>query len=298
MDDRRLRSRRTTLDRASGRARGSALQKLACSISENVVDPLSCRCWARSSGLSWAAVHQMLAAMPGVTSRGRRAGPTCVFDFGQAGLTAGLFYRVTDAALPTLRACANPIVAPVFERVEFDRAGTLPIERTPRFRLYGAAASKNVRRYRPAWRIRRFNGQVSVGHDRKKGAFSNFPGINERGRGQGRGHHHSKSISARADSGIPDVDFPANAERTRLGKRDRRRTRSAGVSRSHSDGPVSGSKQGNFMREDVEAASNLQRNTGKFQRAPPWSISRPKEGCRSAAANDGSPAGAIRARDN
>ena len=72
-----------------------------------------------------------------------------------------IFYRVTEAALPTLRVVPNPRVAQ-FARVE-SIGWVLPIDDTS-FRIYVAGRVEAARRHRPdALEVQR---QVLVGHDR------------------------------------------------------------------------------------------------------------------------------------
>ena len=139
---------------------------------ENVVDPYHVP--VLHGSFSGPQFTNMMASMPEVK-----------FEMSPRGVTVRsirhqddgkVFYRVTEAALPTLRVVPNPRVAQ-FARVE-SIGWTLPIDDTS-FRIYVAGRVKQCRRHRAdALEIQR---KILVGHD-----GSRAPAIPRRLRGPGR----------------------------------------------------------------------------------------------------------------
>ncbi len=139
---------------------------------ENVVDPYHVP--VLHGSFSGPQFTNMMASMPEVK-----------FEMSPRGVTVRsirhqddgkVFYRVTEAALPTLRVVPNPRVAQ-FARVEFDR-----LDAADRRHLVPdlcRGPGKEFRRHRPdALQIQR---KVLVGHDR-----TGAPAISRRLRGAGR----------------------------------------------------------------------------------------------------------------
>ena len=106
-----------------------------------------------------------------------------------------VFYRVTEAALPTLRVVPNPRVAQ-FARVE-SIGWTLPIDDTS-FRIYVAGRVKNsgdIGRMRS-----KFNGKFWW--DMTEEEHQQFPGDYEAQVGQGPQTIHSEEHFGQSDRGI------------------------------------------------------------------------------------------------
>jgi hypothetical protein len=106
-----------------------------------------------------------------------------------------VFYRVTEAALPTLRVVPNPRVAQ-FARVE-SIGWTLPIDDTS-FRIYVAGRVKNTG---DIGRMRsKFNGKFWW--DMSEQEHQQFPGDYEAQTGQGEVTLHSEEHFGQSDRGI------------------------------------------------------------------------------------------------
>ena len=135
----------------------------------------------------------MMASMPEVT-----------FEMSPRGVTVRsirnqddgkVFYRVTEAALPTLRVVPNPRVAQ-FARVELI-GWTLPIDDTS-FRIYVAGRVKNagdISRMRS-----KFNGKFWW--DMTEEEHQRYPGDYEAQVGQGEVTVHSEEHFGQSDRGI------------------------------------------------------------------------------------------------
>jgi phenylpropionate dioxygenase-like ring-hydroxylating dioxygenase large terminal subunit len=158
---------------------------------ENVVDPYHVP--VLHGSFSGPQFTNMLASMPevkfemsprGVTVRSIRS-----HDDGK------VFYRVTEAALPTLRVVANPRVAQ-FARVE-SIGWTLPIDDTS-FRIYVAG---RVKQRGDIGRMRsKFNGKFWW--DMTEQEHQQFPGDYEAQVGQGPVTLHSEEHFGQSDRGI------------------------------------------------------------------------------------------------
>ena len=155
---------------------------------ENVVDPYHVP--VLHGSFSGPQFTNMMASMPEVK-----------FEMSPRGVTVRsirnqddgkIFYRVTEAALPTLRVVPNPRVAQ-FARVE-SIGWTLPIDDTS-FRIYVAGRVKSAG---DIGRMRsKFNGKFWW--DMTEQEHQHFPGDYEAQVGQGDGDRCiRKSISARA----------------------------------------------------------------------------------------------------
>ena len=201
---------------------------------ENVVDPYHVP--VLHGSFSGPQFTNMMAAMPEVT-----------FEMSPRGVTVRsirnqddgkLFYRVTEAALPTLRVVPNPRVAQ-FARVE-SIGWTLPIDDTS-FRIYVAG---RVKQSGDIGRMRsKFNGKFWW--DMTEQEHQQFPGDYEAQVGQGAGDAAFRGAFRPERSRHPDD--PADAERAARGHRPRQRSRSASRS-TRTRSPVE-FEAGNFIRE-------------------------------------------------
>jgi phenylpropionate dioxygenase-like ring-hydroxylating dioxygenase large terminal subunit len=158
---------------------------------ENVVDPFHVP--VLHASFSGAQFTSAMAAMPNVTfeasPRGVLARSTRKTDDGKT------FYRVTEAALPTLRVVPNPRVAQ-FARVE-SIGWVLPIDDTS-FRIYVAGRVKakgDIARMRS-----KFNGKDWW--DMSEAEHQSHPGDYEAQVGQGAITIHSEEHFAQSDRGI------------------------------------------------------------------------------------------------
>lgn len=158
---------------------------------ENVVDPFHVP--VLHASFSGAQFTTAMAAMPNVTfeasPRGVLARSTRKTDDGKT------FYRVTEAALPTLRVVPNPRVAQ-FARVE-SIGWVLPIDDTS-FRIYVAGRVKakgDIARMRS-----KFNGKDWW--DMSEEEHQSHPGDYEAQVGQGPITIHSEEHFAQSDRGI------------------------------------------------------------------------------------------------
>jgi phenylpropionate dioxygenase-like ring-hydroxylating dioxygenase large terminal subunit len=158
---------------------------------ENVVDPFHVP--VLHASFSGAQFTTAMAAMPNVTfeasPRGVLARSTRKTEDGKT------FYRVTEAALPTLRVVPNPRVAQ-FARVE-SIGWVLPIDDTS-FRIYVAGRVKNagdIARMRS-----KFNGKDWW--DMSEAEHQRHPGDYEAQVGQGPITIHSEEHFAQSDRGI------------------------------------------------------------------------------------------------
>ena len=179
---------------------------------ENVVDPYHVP--VLHGSFSGPQFTNMMATIPEVTfemsPRGVTVRSTRNQDDGK------LFYRVTEAALPTLRVVPNPRVAQ-FARVEFDRLDAA--DRRHLVPYLCRRPGETTRRYRPdALEIQR---QILVGHDR-----AGTPAIPWGLRGAGRpGSGHAAFRGAFRPERPRRPDDPADAERPARGHRPRQRSR-------------------------------------------------------------------------
>jgi phenylpropionate dioxygenase-like ring-hydroxylating dioxygenase large terminal subunit len=158
---------------------------------ENVVDPYHVP--VLHGSFSGPQFTNMMASMPEVT-----------FEMSPRGVTVRsirnqddgkVFYRVTEAALPTLRVVPNPRVAQ-FARVE-SIGWTLPIDDTS-FRIYVAGRVKNsgdLSRMRS-----KFNGKFWC--DMTEQEHQRFPGDYEAQVGQGAVTFHSQEHFGQSDRGV------------------------------------------------------------------------------------------------
>jgi phenylpropionate dioxygenase-like ring-hydroxylating dioxygenase large terminal subunit len=158
---------------------------------ENVVDPFHVP--VLHAALSGAQFNMAMAAMPQVTfetsPRGVVVRSTRKMDDGKT------FYRVTEAAIPTLRVVPNPRVAQ-FSRVE-SIGWVLPIDDTC-FRIYVAGRSKQAG---DLGRMRsKFNGKFWW--DMTEEEHQRHPGDYEAQVGQGAITVHSQEHFAQSDRGI------------------------------------------------------------------------------------------------
>jgi phenylpropionate dioxygenase-like ring-hydroxylating dioxygenase large terminal subunit len=158
---------------------------------ENVVDPFHVP--VLHASFSGAQFTTAMAAMPNVTfeasPRGVLARSTRKTDDGKT------FYRVTEAALPTLRVVPNPRVAQ-YARVE-SIGWVLPIDDTS-FRIYVAGRVKakgDIARMRS-----KFNG--NDWRDMSEEQHQSHPGDYEAQVGQGAITIHSEEHFAQSDRGI------------------------------------------------------------------------------------------------
>ena len=158
---------------------------------ENVVDPFHVP--VLHAAFSGAQFNMAMAAMPQVTfemsPRGVVVRSTRKMDDGKT------FYRVTEAAIPTLRVVPNPRVAQ-FARVE-SIGWVLPIDDTS-FRIYVAGRSKqpgDLGRMRS-----KFNGKFWW--DMTEEEHQRHPGDYEAQVGQGAITIHSEEHFAQSDRGI------------------------------------------------------------------------------------------------
>jgi phenylpropionate dioxygenase-like ring-hydroxylating dioxygenase large terminal subunit len=158
---------------------------------ENVVDPFHVP--VLHASFSGAQFTTAMAAMPNVTfeasPRGVLARSTRKTDDGKT------FYRVTEAALPTLRVVPNPRVAQ-YARVE-SIGWVLPIDDTS-FRIYVAGRVKakgDIARMRS-----KFNGKDWW--DMSEAEHQSHPGDYEAQVGQGAITIHSEEHFAQSDRGI------------------------------------------------------------------------------------------------
>jgi len=158
---------------------------------ENVVDPFHVP--VLHASFSGAQFTMAMAAMPQVTfemsPRGVTVRSTRKTDDGKT------FYRVTEAAIPTLRVVPNPRVAQ-FARVE-SIGWVLPIDDTS-FRIYVAGRSKqpgDLGRMRS-----KFNGKFWW--DMTEEEHQRHPGDYEAQVGQGAITVHSEEHFAQSDRGI------------------------------------------------------------------------------------------------
>jgi phenylpropionate dioxygenase-like ring-hydroxylating dioxygenase large terminal subunit len=158
---------------------------------ENVVDPFHVP--VLHASFSGAQFTTAMAAMPNVTfeasPRGVLARSTRKTDDGKT------FYRVTEAALPTLRVVPNPRVAQ-YARVE-SIGWVLPIDDTS-FRIYVAGrvtAKGDIARMRS-----KFNGKDWW--DMSEEEHQSHPGDYEAQVGQGAITIHSEEHFAQSDRGI------------------------------------------------------------------------------------------------
>jgi len=158
---------------------------------ENVVDPFHVP--VLHAAFSGAQFNMAMAAMPQVTfemsPRGVVVRTTRKMDDGKT------FYRVTEAAIPTLRVVPNPRVAQ-FARVE-SIGWVLPIDDTS-FRIYVAGRSKqpgDLGRMRS-----KFNGKFWW--DMTEEEHQRHPGDYEAQVGQGAITIHSEEHFAQSDRGI------------------------------------------------------------------------------------------------
>jgi len=158
---------------------------------ENVVDPFHVP--VLHGSFSGPQFTMAMASMPNVTfeasSRGVLARSTRKTDDGK------IFYRVTEAALPTLRVVPNPRVAQ-FARVE-SIGWVLPIDDVS-FRIYVAGRVKNAG---DVGRMRsKFNGKDWW--DMSEEDHQRYPGDYEAQVGQGALTIHSEEHFAQSDRGI------------------------------------------------------------------------------------------------
>jgi phenylpropionate dioxygenase-like ring-hydroxylating dioxygenase large terminal subunit len=158
---------------------------------ENVVDPYHVP--VLHGSFSGPQFTNMMASMPEVK-----------FEMSPRGVTVRsirkqddgkIFYRVTEAALPTLRVVPNPRVAQ-FARVE-SIGWTLPIDDTS-FRIYVAGRVRNAG---DIGRMRsKFNGKFWW--DMTEAEHQQFPGDYEAQVGQGEVTIHSEEHFGQSDRGI------------------------------------------------------------------------------------------------
>jgi phenylpropionate dioxygenase-like ring-hydroxylating dioxygenase large terminal subunit len=158
---------------------------------ENVVDPYHVP--VLHGSFSGPQFTNMMASMPEVT-----------FEMSPRGVTVRsirnqddgrIFYRVTEAALPTLRVVPNPRVAQ-FARVE-SIGWTLPIDDTS-FRIYVAG---RVKQRGDIGRMRsKFNGKFW--RDMTEQEHQQFPGDYEAQVGQGPMTLHSEEHFGQSDRGV------------------------------------------------------------------------------------------------
>ena len=158
---------------------------------ENVIDPYHVP--VLHGSFSGAQFTNIMASMPDVafetSPRGVLVRSIRRQDDGK------VFYRVTEAALPTLRVVPNPRVAQ-FARVE-SIGWTLPIDDTS-FRIYVAG---RVKQSGDIGRMRsKFNGKLW--RDMTEGEHQQFPGDYEAQVGQGAQTIHSEEHFGQSDRGI------------------------------------------------------------------------------------------------
>jgi phenylpropionate dioxygenase-like ring-hydroxylating dioxygenase large terminal subunit len=158
---------------------------------ENVVDPFHVP--VLHGSFSGAQFTQLMASMPQVSfemsARGVTVRSTRKQDDGST------FYRVTEAALPTLRVVPNPRVAE-FARVE-SIGWVLPIDDTS-FRIYVAG---RVRQPGDIGRMRsKFNGKLWWNMTEEE--HQTFPGDYEAQVGQGSMTLHSEEHFGQSDRGV------------------------------------------------------------------------------------------------
>jgi len=200
---------------------------------ENVVDPYHVP--VLHGSFSGPQFTNMMAAMPEVK-----------FEMSPRGVTVrsirnqddgGIFYRVTEAALPTLRVVPNPRVAQ-FARVE-SIGWTLPIDDTS-FRIYVAG---RVKQRGDIGRMRsKFNGKFWW--DMTEREHQQFPGDYEAQTGQGPVTLHSEEHFGKSDRGILMIRRMLSDQLEALAAgRD-----PIGVSFGQSAAPVE-FEAGNFIRE-------------------------------------------------
>ena len=158
---------------------------------ENVVDPYHVP--VLHGSFSGPQFTNMMASMPEVTFETSPRGVT-VRSVRQQD-DGKVFYRVTEAALPTLRVVPNPRVAQ-FARVE-SIGWTLPIDDTS-FRIYVAG---RVKQSGDIGRMRsKFNGKFWW--DMNEREHQQFPGDYEAQVGQGAVTIHSEEHFGQSDRGI------------------------------------------------------------------------------------------------
>ncbi len=158
---------------------------------ENVVDPYHVP--VLHGSFSGPQFTNMMASMPEVKFETSPRGVTVRSIRNQD--DGKVFYRVTEAALPTLRVVPNPRVAQ-FARVE-SIGWTLPIDDTS-FRIYVAGRVKNsgdIGRMRS-----KFNGKFWW--DMSEREHQQFPGDYEAQVGQGPVTLHSEEHFGQSDRGI------------------------------------------------------------------------------------------------
>jgi len=200
---------------------------------ENVVDPYHVP--VLHGSFSGPQFTNMMASMPEVT-----------FEMSKRGVTVRsirkqddgkIFYRVTEAALPTLRVVPNPRVAQ-FARVE-SIGWTLPIDDVS-FRIYVAG---RVKQSGDIGRMRsKFNGKFWW--DMTEEEHQRFPGDYEAQVGQGPVTLHSEEHFGQSDRGILMVRRMLTEQLEALAAgRD-----PIGVSFDPNGGPVE-FEAGNFIRE-------------------------------------------------
>lgn len=158
---------------------------------ENVVDPFHVPILHGS--FSGTQFTQAMASMPNVTfetsPRGVTVRSTRTMDDGK------IFYRVSEAALPTLRVVPNPRVAQ-FARVE-SLGWVLPIDDTS-FRIYVAGRVKqagDIGRMRSKFNGKAWFDMTEVEHQR-------YPGDYEAQVGQGPVTAHSDEHFVQSDRGV------------------------------------------------------------------------------------------------